>query len=384
MRHFYTRFLLPVGLLAGTIIGAGVFALPYAFYRSGIATGVLYLILGAALYTLLHLLYADVIVRTEGDHRFVGYARMYLGRFAGGFALLMTAVGMLFTLTIYLVLSVSFINFFLPEGAAALKILIFWALGSVAVFLNAKKLALSEFLVTLAIVAIIVSIFFIGAPQFFLSHISLTLSTNVILFLFPLAPILFALSGRVAIPVLAKYFKSLRDGHDYKGMRRAIIWGTCIPACLYLLFVIGVLGISHIPTEDAVAGLSAFLSPLMLLVLGILGFLSLWSSYIAVGTDTLASLGYDLKFSPFMRSLVVIAGPLILYFGGFTHFLKLVSLTGGIFAACEGILILLFWLSARKRAPSAKVFSVHPLTIALGCIILIVALVYESLAHFLW
>ena len=40
----FSQFIFPTSLLAGTIIGAGMFALPYLFEKSGIILGLLYLI----------------------------------------------------------------------------------------------------------------------------------------------------------------------------------------------------------------------------------------------------------------------------------------------------------------------------------------------------
>ena len=73
--NWYRRFLLPTGLLAGAIIGAGVFALPYLFLQSGFAVGGAALVFGTSAAVLIHLLYADLMIRTSGEHRFVGYAR---------------------------------------------------------------------------------------------------------------------------------------------------------------------------------------------------------------------------------------------------------------------------------------------------------------------
>ena len=107
---FYRDFLLPTGLLAGTIIGAGVFALPYTFKTAGLSVGFFYLALAAAMYCLIHLFYADMIVRTPGEHRFVGYAKIYLGRPAFWQAIAMSVLEMVLVMTIYLLLSVSFLN----------------------------------------------------------------------------------------------------------------------------------------------------------------------------------------------------------------------------------------------------------------------------------
>src|SRR3990170_1628515 len=101
------QFLLPFGLLAGTIIGAGVFSLPYLFKFSGFALGFFYLALASFAYVVLYRMYADIIRETPGDHRFVGFARIYLGRYASWLAFLIAVVEGVLVLTIYLILSQS-------------------------------------------------------------------------------------------------------------------------------------------------------------------------------------------------------------------------------------------------------------------------------------
>ena len=68
----YKNFILPAGLLAETIIGAGMFALPYVFQKSGIGLGLFYLFFFGLVSILIHLMYADIILRTSENHRFAG------------------------------------------------------------------------------------------------------------------------------------------------------------------------------------------------------------------------------------------------------------------------------------------------------------------------
>jgi len=377
MNHFYKRFLLPVGLLSGAIIGAGVFALPFIFQKVGLITGFFYLFVGVALYAFLHLLYADTILNTPGDHRFVGYARIYLGSFAGRVATLITIAGMVFTLTVYLVLSVSFSNLIF-SGVPLMKLLLFWAVASLAVFFNIKRLAFSEFVIPLAKLLIVGLLFVLGIQAFFKESVAVQFPADLRMLLFPLAPILFAMSGRVAIPTLVKYFRISHDTHDYPAMRRAIMWGTALPILVYALFVFGILGLSPEVSEDAVTGLSLSLAPSLLTLVGLLGLLSLWGSYIAVGVDAIASLSYDFRIPRAIRSSLVVGLPLVFYLVGFTSFLGLVGFVGGVFLGLEGIFILLLWTRAHKKGESLLLKNAHPLAVVSGFILLAAALTYES------
>lgn len=343
MYKFYESYLLPIGLLAGTIIGAGIFALPYVFKVAGIGTGLFYLALGAVVYSAIHLMYADVILRTPGRHRFVGYTREYLGNNFFFPAILISVVEMIFVLTVYLVLSYSFANLITPLGAVVEKIILFWLFGSLGIFLSVRKLAELEFWITGMILAIIGLILFWGFKNIMIfSAVDFyPVLKNAFI---PLAPVLFAISGRVAIPSLVDYFNAKK----LPTLKKAVVWGTVVPALVYALFVFGVLMISPAPSEDAVSGLMNILPQWALSVIGVLGLFSLYSSYIVVGLDVRNILRYDIKLPSILSVLVVIGAPIFLYFIGFHDFIALVSFTGGIFLSLEGMFIIAIWLRANK------------------------------------
>lgn len=353
MNRAYKNILLPVGLLAGTIIGAGVFALPYIFKNSGPGLGFFYLALGAVIYTYIHLLYADIIVRTPGTHRFVGYAEIYFGRIGFWFATALAVLGLLFGLTIYLVLSASFINLVFPGLAGIYRTMIFWALGTAAIFLNLKKLAATELAITWGMVGIILLIFFLGFGNLGSFDWS-WVATGVFGFLSPLAPIFFSLAGFAAIPSLVRYFHTPGVGHNHKLIRYAVLLGTMVPVFVYALFVLGIFGLSGTVTEDAVSGIVGSVSSSVIVIVGILGILSLWSSYIIFGLDLNDILKYDFKLFRPLRLLIVILGPVALYAAGFNNFIELIGFTGGLFLGLEGMLIVFMWHRAKSATTELK------------------------------
>lgn len=356
----FKNIVLPAGLLAGTIIGAGVFALPFVFEKAGILSGLFYLAIFSVVFILIHLMYADVILRTEGVHRFAGYAEIYLGRLGRYLAILMTVIGMIFVLTVYLILAISFINLIFPTLPDIYKLLVFWLLASLTVFWKVKKLTFSEFLISIGIPIIILIIFIYGLKNFE-QLMTATIFNPAFIFL-PYGIVLFSLSGRVAIPLMVDYFKE--SNRPVINIKTAIILGTLMPALLYLLFVFGVLNLSGTVSEDSLTGLVGHLPLGLLWLLGILGIISLWSTYIVIGQDVKKSLEYDLKFPKFLPQLTVISLPIILYFSGFQSFLKLVELTGGIFIGLEGIFIILMRQRAAKiigPAPEVAIKKLNPL-----------------------
>ncbi len=347
-KGFFNQLILPAALLSATIIGAGIFALPFVFQKAGLIAGLFYLLIFSAVFVLIHLRYADIISKTAENHRFAGYAETYLGKSGKWLAILMTIVGMIFTLTVYLILSKSFIAILLPFLPDVYKILIFWLLGSLAIFLGIKNLALSEFFITLGIGAIILVIFIFG-----LNNLGQTISSvpffNLKYIFLPYGAVLFALSGRAAIPAVLGYFR--RNNLPPDKIKSSIILGTLFPAFIYAVFVLAILTLSNnVVSQDSVSGLIGRLPFWILEILGILGIISLWSSYIVIGRDVKKSLGYDLNLPKLLIALTVVFTPIILYLSGFQNFLELVGLTGGIFMGLEGIFI----VSMRQKAVQKK------------------------------
>ena len=339
-------FLLSFGLLAGTIIGAGVFSLPYIFKFSGISLGFVYLVVAAFAYIAIYLMYAEVVEKTPGEHRLVGYSRIYLGIWAAVPAILMTIVEGILVLTIYLILSESFAHLLFRSGSSEVKIVIFWFLSSAGVLLGLKRIAKAELVITLGILGIFAMVFLFGLEN--LGGISrndfLPVWGN---FLLPFGPILFALSGRAAIPAIVRLGGPASTGQGGP-VKKSIAWGVAIPALAYFFFAFSVVAISPIVTEDAVTGLRAGIPGWASWLLGALGILALISSYLTIGYDVDKSLETDLKVSYWTRFAVVMLGPITLYFGGLRDFLQTVSFTGGIFIALESIFIVWIWMRMKR------------------------------------
>ncbi|MEK7481899.1 MAG: aromatic amino acid transport family protein, partial [Patescibacteria group bacterium] len=357
----YRNLILPASLLSGTIVGAGMFALPFIFNKAGLGLGFFYLIFFGIVSMLVHLMYADIILRTQENHRFAGYAKIYFGELGFWSGFLMTVVGAIFSLLVYLVLSVSFINLVAPIFPDNYEVLIFWFFGSMAFFLNINKITYFEFLTDIGMWLIILAIIIYGFFDFKLSG-PLLMDANY--FFFPYGAILFSLAGRVAIPAVLGYFRN--NNKSPALAKKPIILGSLTPIIVYAVFVLGVLGLSteRGPSEDSISGLASKLPPEILYALIILGAISLWSTYIVIGRDVKKSLEHDLNLNGLFSALAVSIIPLLLYFAGFDNFIKLISLVGGIFIGLEAIFIVLMWQRASKTAAKEMIFKkINPLII---------------------
>ena len=336
--------ILPASILSGTIIGAGIFSLPFIFKEAGLSTSFFYLAIFSLVYLFIYFFYGDLIIRTPGEHRFVGYAKMYLGVSGFWAAILIGLIQLFFVLTIYLVLAPSFSRLFIADGHFY-HLLVFWLLGSIAILFDTKRVAFLEFLIIGGIIAIIALIFGLGLDGFLTKEIfwdDINLSKFLVV-----GPILFALSGAIAVPEVVSYFRETNTPISF--LKNSLSLGAILPAIIYAGFIAGVLGLSESVTEDAVSGLAARLPIWLLALVGVLGFLSLISSYIVIGLNARRILEYDLSLPGFVSRLLVIFIPVGLYLVGFQSFIGLVSFVGLIFLPLESIFIIFMWLKANKK-----------------------------------
>ena len=67
-------------IIIGTIIGAGILGLPFAFMKAGFLTGLLVLIIISLCVVVLALFLGEVTLRTKKNYQLSGYTGIYLGK----------------------------------------------------------------------------------------------------------------------------------------------------------------------------------------------------------------------------------------------------------------------------------------------------------------
>ncbi len=358
MTRFFKNVITPISLLVGTIIGAGLFALPFVFYAAGFIPTIIYILLFSALAAFVHVLYTDIIFRTqETHHQFPGYVRIYFGKYMGQLASAIVSTTILLTLTAYLILSISFLSLIFPALSPWIATFIFWLLGSLIIFTNVKKTALfgaiTGIATTLMIGALFMYLFIIHSGS--VVAVSAFESSSVLM---PFGPILFALTGFSAIPALVEY--SRKERVSLKTLRRTIIAGTFIAGFFYFLFTIAVWGLSSTVSPDSVSGMARTLPPVILFLWGIFGFVLLWYSYAAVGRDLFKIMENDWELHPTIAMAGVFLLPPFLYLLGIKNFVGVISVIGAILIGTGGILLVATWLKAsRVDTPSIKFSRLH-------------------------
>jgi amino acid permease len=366
----YREIVVPAGMLASLIIGAGIFSLPYVVSRSGLLFGFLYLVGFTVLMSLVHLFYSDVVISDKSDSRFVNQTRRYLGNqwsLIGAVAIL---GGATLVLAIYLILAADFMSFLSPGVSSSVSAILFWTIGGLAIAIGAKEIAGVSNLLTILMVLLSGTVAFFGLKTGGTSFQNLSLwpSREISLFLLPLGPFLFSLNGRAAIVSLKEYFDANRL--DIRKMRKAIVLGTFLAGVVYLSFIIGIIGITAgFPGKDIVADLA--LLPLGIRpIIAILGIVAIFTSYIFLGLELKSILETDFHFNKRWAFAATVLPSLLLYLFGQHDFIGLIGVAGGVFISIESILVILMW----EKIKSKKLF-INKVIIA----IFVVAAAYEIL-----
>ncbi len=368
-----------VATLAGTIIGVGMFGLPYAASQAGFKLTLIYLFLLGIIVTVVHLIYGEIVLRTKEKHRLPGYAQTYLGRWGR------TAASVIFFTTLYLALLA-----YLLIGGEFLRVILsgWWNISSAAgvilvavfgfgvVFKGLKLTGFLEFALTTLLIGLILGLAGYAFKFAETANFSL-LESGGDVFL-PYGLILFALAGGSAIPEIQNFFRTGRKNY----LKWAIILGTFIPVLIYGVFITAVLGISGPATStEAVKGLLPYFGPTLIKYAALVGFLAVITSFFTIGLNIKNSLIFDFKFPRALSFLFTAGAPLVLFFYGFKNFISILSFSGAVLGGLEGLLLILIWRQARRRSTRAPEYSLQ-LGTGLQLILALVflaGLVYEIL-----
>ena len=364
------QFWCALATLVGMIVGAGTFGIPYAMAQAGFGLGLFYLVLLAGMVVLVHLCYSEIILRTSGHHRLVGYAQIYLGRRFKGLATFIVLFEYYGSLLAYTILGGEFMKVVFGRwlgGTETLWALIFFALGVGAVFCGLKLVSRGELVMTVLLFATVAFLIIKGWPLVQSINFS---GFNFSKFFLPYGVILFALAGSAAIPELRQILRG-----QEKKLKVAILWGTLISAVIYLGFAWMVVGVTGSATsEEAIKGLVPHLGSWVVWVGALFGILAIYTSFIALGLSLKGIFHEDFKLPELTAFILVCAVPLLAYLAGLKSFILVIGFLGAVAAGLDGILTVLVFLKARKKGDRQPEYALSGAKLLSGLLILIFAL----------
>lgn len=373
------NFLFAISILIGTIIGAGIFALPYVIERSGVIPGFFYfLVLGGAV-LLIHLFFGEIILRTKEKCRLPGLSQRYLGNSGKNLAMVSVIVGTTGVLLVFLILGGEFLKILLSPFLNLSEVqftLIFWLTLSFFIFKGIKLIAPAEFVTNILFFLIIIIILGFCLPKFDISNISILNPPNVFL---PFGVILFSLVGWSAIPEMVDFLKS---PSERKNIKKIIVLATVIVVLFYVLFTISVIGVTGKDvSQDTLSGLIPFLGQKIIFFVALAAIITLADSFLVLGLYLRNTFIYDLKLPKTISTIITCLTPLFLFLIGFRSFIGTVGFVGTIIGVIEGTIIILIFKRAKTLGNREPEYSLKIPTVLLYCLIFI--LIFGALSQLL-
>ena len=362
------KFLKALSVFAGTIIGVGIFGLPYVAMKAGFLIVVFYFVLLTAIALVIHLMYGKVSLGTEGTHRLPGSVGIYMGSRWKKFTFLITGLGLAGAILAYLIVGGKFLNLFLSPifgGSALIYTLIFFALGAIFIFRGIKSISLIELFLLFVFFALLVVFFFKALPFINTDYFK---TLDVSLFALPYGVILFSLWGSNVIPEVKEIL-----GGSAKLLKWVTIVGILLAAVTYLFFIYIILGVSGAATsKEAISGLAGALGNGIIRFGFVFGVITCFTSFLTLGLTLKKILWHDFGVGQNLSWLIACFFPLLLFFVGAREFIEIIGLTGAVAVGVMGIIIVLLYRKflqvkfARKMNP---LFYLLPIFFILGVLV---------------
>lgn len=339
-------FFKTAALVSITTFGAGIFALPYVFLKSGWLVATAYLLFVGFIIITSQKLYFRVLQKTDAHHSLLGLVEIYFGRPGYWFGIFAVTGGLFFGLVVYLILGQELVQLFFPSLSYSASLLLFWFVSTLPILVNIRRFVGIELFGGFIIFMSVLVIAFAAISEMRMPFPVIG-EQNIF---YPFGVMLFSLAGWTAILPAYLWEKKNRVAHA-PNSSRALEFGTWATALLYLIFVFAIAASATTITNDTFSGLIDW-PPFLFMTLLLLGVFSIWTSYSPVGWEAHASLHEDLKLSERASFTLVVFLPLILVLAGFNNFFAVLKLSGGVFLGLQYILILL--VSKKALTESAR------------------------------
>jgi amino acid permease len=296
-------------VLFGTIVGAGIFGLPYLIQKAGFAIGVFWMVVLTSVVTLTHLLYGEVVMVTPGRHRLVGYVRLYLGKGLAQVEAVNSTLNLYGGSLAYLILGGLFVAAIFSPLAAISPLygsVVLFLFGLAAAWGGSAFLSKFDFWMTLGEMT---SFLVLSAVALTAFHAENLVHIDFSQAFLPYGVVLFALGGLTAVSEVTEIV-----GEKPRLVRQSVLIGTLMAAGLTLLFATSVVGaLGPDVTTESVSGLTSKFGGMLPILGGICGFLAILTSYAVFGANLKSQFQLDLKLKPVAALFAAVILPFLLY-----------------------------------------------------------------------
>lgn len=332
------KFFYAVAILAGTMIGAGLFALPYITAQVGIEIILIYFLFLGLISIAIHHFFGDLALKTEDNLRLPSFAGIHLGSWAKKLTTCTNLIGLSGSILAYIILGGEFLSGLFSKsfgGGAFEYSLVYWILGAALIYFGIKAIEKLEFIGIIGFILVLFLILVRGwgeiDPNLFLE---VGEGLNGDLFL-PYGAILFSLWGVALIPEVEE---------KLTGEKEKLKWvapvGVGLAILIYLFFIFIIVGITGAETSsEGILGLMNYFDNGIISLALIFGLLATFTSFVTLGLTLKKILWYDLGLSEKTSWAIVTFVPLAAFLVGVTNYINVISFVGATFFAINAIVI---------------------------------------------
>lgn len=345
-------------ILISTVIGIGIFALPYTFLQSGLWF-IFWLFFWIFGFSFLYYLYANLLSQAEQVENFPGILAEFLHQKARIFGWFLDLISYGIVLLIYFLVAGEFLSLIFPEFSFQQARLIF---ALVSFFIGI--LALLKFAKLESILSILMIVFTIILSFYFLflkESVNINFSNNP---LFAYGSIIFAYAGLSIVPILYDLLKSKKKIFQVSLLSYSII------ALLYLFFSFSVVNFFGNTINDL--SLRSFVEVLpenFLILLIILVLINILTTAASMIFYLKRGLENEFYLKNWQANLFLLVWVIFLAFLPKFNFISLVNLVGEVFLGLEFLLLVII----AYRITNSRLEKIFSLILGL---LLVIGLVY--------
>lgn len=327
--------------IVGTVIGLGIFALPYAAKKTGIAPTATLVLFVAAVSVIVSVLYAEIVIFDKREECVVSYAKRYLGRWMGWAEAVSVMFGYTGTILAYVLAIAVFVKELIPGDGIYFWpiILVYSAISGLVLLRGVRNLGnLEIFLAGLMCVAFVL-VFWKSVPHW--NPLESDWSKIVV----PYGVVWFSLSSGPAIPVAVRILES--KGKKVCGaISLAYILITAVTIAFFVAALkTGGQGIG----QDPFVSLAAKMGSLVLYAGTGIGILAVVTYHWTLATYFKNILIADMRISPIASWLLVIFLPMFLVLLGISNFVSVIGLVGLLAGTFDALLIMAIYKKIFSR-----------------------------------
>lgn len=344
-------FLRASSLLIGTIIGAGIFGIPYATAQSGYAIGLFWLVALTVLTILIKLAYAKVILSFDDNrpHQLTGYGERLFGSAGKWAATAILTIGHWSALLAYIAGMGQFLAILLgqPSWSFAASVAVF-ATGTALILTGLRTISELEGLISLLMIGAIGLLGLLGIDKIELANLASRFHTRPLNLFLPYGVIFGALAGWAVLPeaiTILRQNKLIKHPMSDKAVTKVILAAVVTSAVVYAIFQFTVVGVSGAATsEEAISGLLPYFDTWIIKAGALFGLLAMGTSFLTLAYSLRDMFDFDFDLRPSVAVFLTTTPPFLVFLLGLRSFIAASEFTGAWVGTLSMIFIFsLYW-----------------------------------------